>query len=255
MSSKALGRKTVIDGFQQSGSYKCMFPRAQDLGLEAVLLNTAGGITGGDQFRFTGQIAPDTTVTLTTQACERVYKAQPGQVGTVRNTIKVGGGARLNWLPQETILYDNSALNRRLIVDLDPGAQALVVEPLIFGRQAMGETLGDIRLWDHIELRLGNQPLFLDAIRFEGDLNAHLGRPDIGGGAGAMALVILASTSAGGLLQAVRETLPDTGGASLIREGLMVVRILAPSGFALRRILLPVLRRLNSETLPRCWML
>ena len=255
LSAKQLGNRSVLDGFRQSGSYKCLFPRSDDTGLDAVLLNTAGGITGGDAFRFSGHAAAGTTLTLTTQACERAYKAQPGPHGQTNNHLQVDAKARLNWLPQETILFNGSALDRRLLIEMAPDATTLMVEPLVFGRAAMGETLTDIRLRDRIEIRRDGVPVFLDATRFSGDLNAHLARPHIANGAGAMALVVFASATAEGQLDRVRRMLPDSAGATLIQNDLLVIRMLAKNSFALRRALIPVLRHLNNDTLPRCWMI
>ncbi len=255
LSAKQSGDRSVLDGFRQSGSFKCLFPRSSDSGLDAVLLNTAGGVTGGDAFRFTGHAASGTTLTLTTQACERAYKAQPGPYGQITNRLSVDAGARLNWLPQETILFNGSALDRRLWIDLDPDATALIVEPLVFGRAAMGETLTDIRLRDRIEIRRGCAPAFLDATRYSGDLHAHLAKPHIADGAGAMALVLFVSPTAEGQLSPVRQMLPDSAGASLLQGDLLVIRMLAENSFTLRRALMPVLRRLNDDRLPRCWMI
>lgn len=255
LSAKTLGKQSVLDGFRQSGSFKCLFPRSDDRGLDAVLLNTAGGITGGDVFCFTGHAAEGTTLTLTTQACERAYKAQPGPFGQITNHLLVDKGARLNWLPQETILFNGSALDRRLLIELAPDATALMVEPLVFGRAAMGETLTDIRLRDRIEFRRGDKPLFIDATRFTGDLNAHLAKPHIADGAGAMALIVFASATAEGQLEPIRQMLPDTAGATLIQNDLLVIRVLTENSFALRRAVMPVLCRLNKGTLPRCWMI
>ncbi|WP_170328608.1 urease accessory protein UreD [Ruegeria arenilitoris] len=255
LSAKQLGDRSVLDGFRQSGSFKCLFPRSDDSGLDAVLLNTAGGITGGDSFRFTGHAAAGTTLTLTTQACERAYKAQPGPHGQITNHLQVDARARLNWLPQETILFNGSALDRRLLIELASEATALMVEPLVFGRAAMGETLTNIRLRDRIEIRRDGIPVFLDTTRFAGDLNAHLAKPHIANGAGAMALVVFASATAEGQLEPVRRMLPNSAGATLIQNDLLVIRMLAENSFALRRALMPVLQRLNNDTLPRCWMI
>lgn len=134
-------------------------------------------------------------------------------------------------------------------------AEMLMVEPLVFGRAAMGETLTGIRLRDRIEIRREDTPVFLDAIRFSGDWHTHVSKPHITNGAGAMALIVLASSSAEGHLKPVRAMLPDTAGATVIRKDLLVIRILADNSFALRRTLIPVLHRLNKDTLPRCWML
>ncbi len=255
LSTKRCGHHSVIDRFRQAGSFKCLFPRKTDTGLDAVLLNTAGGVTGGDRFQFIGAVAADTVLNLTTQACERVYKAQPEQTGMIRNTLTVDTGARLNWLPQETILFDGGAIDRKLAVDLAPGATALLVEPIVFGRPAMGEILTDIRLRDRVEIRRSGELAFLDAWTFSGDLHAHLARASLANGAGAMALVVFASDKAQGCLAPIRDLLPGTGGASLVQDDLLVIRLLADNSFALRRDLLPILRRLNNDTLPRCWML
>ncbi len=212
-------------------------------------------MTGGDTFRFSGKATEGTALTLTTQACERAYKAQPEECGQITNHLTVETGARLNWLPQETILFNGCTLDRRLRIDLCPDAETLMVEPLVFGRAAMGETLTDIRLNDRIEIRREGVPVFLDAIRFSGDWHAHMSKPHTANGAGAMALIVFASRSAAGQLDPVREMLPETAGATLIRDDLLVIRVLAKSSFALRSALMPLLRRLNKDTLPRCWML
>lgn len=255
LTTKPVHGRSVIDQLRQAGSFKCLFPRGNNLHLDAVLLNTAGGVTGGDQFRFSGAVAAETALTVTTQACERAYKAQPRQTGRIRNAVTVSAGGRLNWLPQETILFDGSALDRRLVVDLEPGASALLVEPLVLGRPAMGETLTDVNLRDRIEIRRDGRPIFLDAMAFTGDLRAHMARPNIANGAGAMALIVLVSPTAEAHLTPIRDLLPETAGASLIQSDLLAVRILASDSHSLRRSLLPLLRRLNNDTLPRCWML
>lgn len=245
----------MLDRFHQSGSFKCLFPRPALHDLDAVLLNTAGGVTGGDSFRFSGEAAAGTTLTVTTQACERAYKAKSGTYGQIINHLSVAPGARMNWLPQETILFNGSALDRRLTIQVASEAELLMVEPLIFGRMAMGETLTSIRLRDRIEISRDGAPVFLDAMRFSGDLHAHLSKPQIANGAGAMALVVFSSPRAEGQLQPVREMLPESAGATLVQRDLLVVRILAETSFVLRQTLMPVLRQLNNDTLPRCWML
>ncbi|WP_170605644.1 urease accessory protein UreD [Ruegeria arenilitoris] len=252
---KPLGGRSVIDKFRQVGSFKCLFPRGDRQDLDAVLLNTAGGVTGGDRFRLNVEAKSGTSLTLTTQACERAYKAKPSQTGKVRSQIKVRTGARVNWLPQETLLFNGSALDRRLVIDLEAKSHVLMVEPLVFGRPAMGEILNDIRLRDRIEIWQEKKVAFLDAISFSGNLHEHLDRPNIAQGAGAMALVVFASDMAEGQLSPICDMLPDTGGASLLQKNLLTVRLFAKNGYYLRQSLLPVLRQLNNNTLPRCWML
>ena len=255
VSSKRVGKRSVIDQLHQSGSSKCLFPRAASEGLDAVLLNTAGGVTGGDCFAATATAGTDTALTLTTQACERAYRAQPDQVGVIRNRLAVGARARLAWLPQETILFEGAALDRCLQIDIDPSGTLLMAEPLVLGRTEMGETLRHLRFRDRIDIRRAGKPLFLDAVSLLGDAQRHLAKRFIAGGAAAMALVVYVGADAAGQLDPVRDQLPPTGGASLIQPDVLVARLLAADSFVLRQHLIPILRRLNGDMLPRCWMI
>ncbi|WP_298908090.1 urease accessory protein UreD [uncultured Aliiroseovarius sp.] len=255
LSVKPGPRGSVLDSLRQSGSLRCLFPRPKSDGLEAVVVNTAGGITGGDSFQISAGVAQGCSLTLTTQASERAYRAQPSEYGQMRTDLKVAPGACLNWVPQETILFDRSALDRRLTVNLARGAKALVVEPVVFGRQAMGEELSNLRLRDRIEIRREGQPLFLDATRFDGNMAAHLDRPHIANGARAMALLAYVAPDAQGQIDPLRALLPETAGATGIGDDLLVLRILAPDSHALRQSLIPILNRLTQHQLPRCWMI
>ncbi|OWU68758.1 urease accessory protein ureD [Marinibacterium profundimaris] len=256
LSAKRRGAASVLDGLHQQGSMKALFPRPRGPALDAVLLNTGGGITGGDRFDVAATAGADTRLTITTQAAERAYKAQPEEIGRVRNRLVLGARATLDWLPQETILFDGAALDRRLSADLQgPDARLLLVEPVVFGRHAMGETLRRGRFTDRIDIRRDGQLLFSDRIALTGDIAAHLARPGIADGAGAMATVIIADPEAGRLLDRARETLPTTGGASLVRDGLLLARLLAPDGFTLRKHLLPLVAALSTIPLPRTWTL
>lgn len=161
----------------------------------------------------------------------------------------------MHWLPQETILFDGSALTRRLRVDLAPGGRLLLCEPLVFGRASMGEILTGALFRDWIEIRRSGRPLFLDRTVLAGDIARHLARPHVANGAGAAALVVHVAPDAAARLERLRGMLPDTAGASLIGPDVLVARCLAPDGFALRRALVPALGYLSGTDLPRCWML
>ncbi|SFN43473.1 urease accessory protein [Roseovarius lutimaris] len=254
LSCKSTPRGTALADLRQSGAMKALFPRPNSSALQAVVINTAGGITGGDDFTLTARAGEHSSLSLTTQAAERAYRAQPGQTGKIRNRLFVGRDARLDWVPQETILYDGSALNRSLCVEMEDQARLLLVEPLIFGRSAMGEVLGNAFFKDRIEIRRQGTPLFLDAMTLRGDIAAHLASPHTAAGAGAMASLVYVSPDAAAQLGPVRDMLPDTAGASLIRDDLLALRILAADGYGLRQSLVPILRHLTNQALPRSWM-
>ncbi len=98
-----------------------------------ILVNTAGGITGGDQFDLDISLQTGAQLTLTTQAAERAYRAQPGEVGQVTSRLSVQTGAALKWLPQELILFDRCALNRRLDIACSPARICCWSSPLSLG--------------------------------------------------------------------------------------------------------------------------
>lgn len=257
LSVKTLGARSVLDGLRQQGSLKALFPRVTDGPCQAIMVNTAGGITGGDRFELTATAGTGAALTLSTQASERAYAAQPGETGRLTTRLRVEAGATLNWLPQETILFDRSALHRRLEVELAADARLLLCEPLVFGRAAMGETLRDARFRDRIAIRRAGAPLYTDATQLSGDIAARLARPAVAKGAGAMAQVVLVAPEAEAQLDPVRDilrgTLPESAGASLIGADVLAIRMLAPESHLLRRALIPVLTRLSRAPLPRCW--
>ena len=250
----SIGAGQRLRRLRQSGSLKVLFPRT-DATMQAILVNTAGGITGGDQFRTQAVVESGAALTLSTQAAERAYRAQPGSAGRVSTRISISDGGRVNWLPQETILFQGCALRRRLEVELGTEARATLVEPVIFGRAAMGEALTRCDFQDMIAIRRQGTLAFLDRTQLTGDVAAQLALPAVAKGAGAMALVLHAAPNVAACLEPVRALLPATAGASLLSEDLLIVRVLAADGFALRQTLIPLLTQLTQEDLSRPWML
>ncbi len=78
VTSKTYGDASVLGDLYQSGCLKALFPRANASGLTGVFLNTSGGMTGGDRLTIRADAGPNSRLTLTSQAAERVYLAQPG---------------------------------------------------------------------------------------------------------------------------------------------------------------------------------
>lgn len=254
LSTKAQGTRTVIDGLYQKGASKAVFPRA-DHGLTAVLLNTSGGVTGGDRFDNTATAGTGTHLTLTTQACERAYRAQPGETGRVTTTLRVEDGASLWWLPQETLVFDGCNMTRALTCEVAADASALIVEPLCLGRLAMGETQVHGHMSDRITITRNGAPLVQDAWTLSGDMTAQMAQAAVGGSAAAMVSLTYIAPDAEAQLNTIRALLPATGGASLLNSDTLVLRCLAPSGYELRTTLLPILDHLTGGHLPLCWRL
>ncbi len=252
LAAKRRGPNTVIADLRQAGSMKALFPKVRGDALQAVFLNTAGGLTGGDAMQITATAEPDAHIVISSQAAERAYRAQPGQIAEMSVTLDVGTGGRIDWLPQETILFDAAALKRCLRVHLATDATALLVEPIIFGRAAMGEVVHDLHFTDQWRICRNGALVYADAVRICGDADALLVRRAIAGGAGAMATVLLAAPNAAGFADL---DLPENCGASLIANDLLMVRLLAADGFALRHILVPLIETLSAAPIPRVWRL
>ena len=254
VSKQRNGHSRLADLFQ-SGSGKALLPLHSGQDLQVVLLNTAGGITGGDHFQSHAVAGEDSRLTLTSQAAERIYRSAGTSLGNVQNSVVVESAARADWLPQETIMFNKAALQRRLDVYLATDATFLAVEPLVFGRVAMGETLQQARLQDSIRIWQDGQLLFADTTQLRGDLAQQLSSPAIANGNFALASVVYVGADADACLADIRAILPGSGGASMIRPGLLFARILAPDSFLLRQSLIPILQRLHGQDLPRTWMM
>ena len=245
---------SALADLHQKGSAKILMTPASDA-VEGIILNTSGGLTGGDTLAITAQAQEGACLRLTTQAAERVYRTPDDRAARVRNTLPIRSGGRIDWLPQETILFQNGSLRRSLTLDMAADARALIVEPVLFGRLAMGETITHAALFDSLNIKRGGTLLFKDAAHLTGDVVARMDKSAIGNGARAMALVVFAAPEAETHLDPLRAMLPPSAGVSLVRDGLLVLRVLAPDGFELRRSLIPILERLSGDALPRSWRL
>ncbi len=250
---RASGHRTVLDRLYQSGSSKALLPRTFDPGLTAVLLNTAGGITGGDRFDNEIRAGRDTTLILTTQTAERAYRALPGQTGNVTTRLRAENNAVLRWLPQETIVFDGAALTRRLEIDLDEGATLLAVEPVVLGRAAMGEEVRDLRLSDTWRIRKADKLIYADGLRIAGNAAVETESIATLGGHLAFAAMVYVAPDADRQIDTLRTLLGSNGGASLVHDGVLAARLTAPDGMALRKALIPALEHLHGTALPRTW--
>ena len=239
----------------QSGSAKAMLPRVAGSVPEVVFLNTSGGLTGGDTLVYHLDIPAKTEVTATTQTAERGYATTGGQA-RVSVTARVGAGGRLNWLPQETLIYEAANVSRETTVDLDAGATCLMVETIVLGRHAMGERPTTARLTDHRMIRREGRPVWTETLKLDETALSLTSQPAILGGARAFAVIALVAPGAQDATGSIRSLLTEPGCQSAASgwDGKLLVRILAHDGWPLRRQTARVLRALN-RTLPRVWQM
>jgi urease accessory protein len=248
---------TMLDELRQAGCLKARFPRrvVPDW-MDVVMLNTGGGVAGGDRLDVSIGVGSGGRVTVAAQAAERFYRTLAQDAPSrVRTRLTVEAGAALEWLPQETILFDRCALDRRLEVDLAPDASFLGVETLVFGRAAMGEQVRQGWLRDLIRVRLGGELLLHDAIRLDGEIHARMQGPAVGGGAGVVATLVYVAPDAGDKLDAVRNALGAAEAGASVWNGMLVVRVLGADSASVRLTVVAALAELRqARALPRVWL-
>jgi urease accessory protein len=238
------GTTRLVDLAQQ-GSAKVLLPRVTDRP-EVVFLNTSGGLTGGDHLDLSLTLTQGAQVSATTQTAERAYQSQ-GPAAHVTFRAKVDR-ASLHWLPQETILFEASHLNRTTEIDLLGEAEVLLCESLVLGRHAMGEHLTRARLSDTRMVRRDGVPVWAEGQMLSPET---LSRPVLLGGATAFGVVALVARAAQDMPRPVQ-----IDGARLefsAWDGRALVRIAATSGLTLRRQMAAVITQFSGRPLPRVW--
>jgi urease accessory protein len=255
MGIRRRGEASVLAALRQEGSLKVRFPRPGDaVCAEAVLLNIGGGVAAGDALSVSVSVAEGARAIVAGQAAERFYRAADGNpAARVRTALFVAADGALEWLPQEAILFDGSALDRTLTVEIEEGASFLGVEALVFGRRARGEVLRRAWLRDRIVLRRAGRLVLHDTLRIEGDAAGLLSRRAVAGGAGAAGMIVATLPAD---LDGLRAALAVEGvevGASAW-DGIVLARLVARDGACLRAAVLAgfsVLR--GGRPMPRVW--
>jgi len=244
-----LGTQTKLVDLHQSGSAKIMLPSQRGMSPEVVFINTSGGLTGGDKLTLRLDLHADACVLATTQTAERAY-ASTEAPAKISFSATVGQGAHLDWMPQETILYQYSHLSRQTEIDLAPGASCLVAETVVLGRAAMGETLTNARFHDHRMIRRAGRLVWADTTQLSPET---LTSPSAAllHGARAFAVVCLVAQGAQDAVAALRAAVPLAAVSGW--DGKCVVRLTATDGWPLKQILARILRILSGRSLPRVW--
>ncbi|NQV59499.1 MAG: urease accessory protein UreD [Alphaproteobacteria bacterium] len=261
------GPETRLTELYQANPCRVLLPRrteGRDGRVEAVLLNTAGGVTDGDQLQYSITAQSGAQVTATTQAAEKIYRSR-GADSHVQCHLAIGDGAFLEWLPQETILFNGGALARQTHMEMDGGSRLLAMDWLLLGRLASGERLTQAAVRDRWRLRRDGRLIWADDFRLQGDIENLSARPALLAGARALATLIYVASDAADYLAMAKGLLRESHGraGASERPGLLICRFLAPDGLTLRRdveaFLLPFRAAIHGRPhsmpmpLPRVW--
>jgi urease accessory protein len=253
LSVKALDGRTLRSHVHEDGSLRVRFPNAAPEALEAVFVNTGGGMTGGDRFTIDIALEAGTSLIAGTAAAEKVYRSN-GPDAEMAVTLNIAEGARLFWLPQETILFDQARLSRSIDVNMAPGASLLMAEAVVLGRVAHGEAMLQGMLADRWRIRRDGRLIYADTARLDGAISAKLGQAAVTNGGIAFATVLCAPGGEDQLaaVRALDETFKSEVGISAW-NGIAVARLCAKDGAALRHDLIAVLAALGAQV-PRLWL-
>jgi urease accessory protein len=249
-----MGSGSRIANLSESGPSRIRLPKAGGGHLEAVMMNTGGGVACGDLMEVEARARAGSDLVMTTPAAERCYKSD-GAISEIHVRLDVEDGAHLAWLPQETILYDRARVSRTFTADVAESGTLTMFEAVMFGRAAMGETVRDGMLRDRWQVRRGGHLAFADALVLDGPITDLLARPAVAGGATAWASFVHVAPDAVSRLDEARDALSGAEcacGASAW-NGLLAVRFQAATIGTLRRTATAFLARFLGRPLPRVW--
>lgn len=255
-SAALLDGRTRPMRIQESGSMRIRLPKVPGTSIEAVLVNTAGGIACGDRFSVEIEAQAGTSVTVATPAAEKVYRSD-GSIAELSVSLSADAGSCLEWLPQETILFDQARLARRLDADMAGDAHLTLFEAVVFGREAHAERIANGSFEDRWRIRRDGRLVYADTLRLDGPIADLLQKPSVAKGARALATLIHLAPDAEARLEATREILPSGNGcdaAASSWNGILAVRFCAVTVEALRTSVLPFLLTFRGGPLPRVWL-
>jgi urease accessory protein len=240
-----------MDVYQRS-PIRVLFPRTAGPHVEeAVLVNTSGGIAGGDRLESSVTAMGNASIALTTQAAEKVYRAIH-ESAHITTTLKARDAAKLAWLPQETIIFNRARICRRTQIEVSSGAQLLALEWLVLGRTAHGEKISAGDVIDSWRVRKDGRLVWADSFRATDDIFSHLSRKALLSDCIAFATLLYFGPDLEVRLQLIRDLASplECQCAATLVGGLMVVRFAAKASCDLRAALRNVLQRFGNQLAP-----
>lgn len=250
----AAGGITALADLAERGGYRLGLPSTFTDHAEATQVNTGGGVVGGDRLSFELTVGRQADVVYASQSAERIYRSL-GPAAEIDVRLAVEAGGRLDWLPQQTILYSGARLKRRFEIDLVGDSRLLMAEALTFGRVSSGEVPGRGLIHDVWRVRRNDRLVHADALRLDGNIAELLASPAVAGGDRAAGLLLYVAPNADEALDKVRLALDGAGcdhGASA-RGDVLIVRLLGPDPAGVKAGLARAIETLSARPIPRAW--
>ena len=146
--------RSVLASRRHSGPLrvqKALHPEGPEV-CQAIVVHPPGGIVGGDRLEIAVEVGPHAHAQLTTPGAAKWYRSG-GADAVARTRLEVGEAGVLEWLPQESLLFDGARAAITLRIDLAAGARFVGWDIVGLGRTASGERFATGRLHQTIELR------------------------------------------------------------------------------------------------------
>lgn len=247
-------RNNNLDRLYQRGAAKALLPQSYCSSHEVVLVNTAGGITGGDKFDYSCRVDASKVV-VTTQAAERAYCSSAEEKARMNVRLGAANGGVIHWLPQETILFDGCTFGRRIDVDLDQTSECLILESLVFGRHAMGEELRSCHFTDSWRIRQNDRLLHAEGLSLHDDVPGLLKAHSAAGTAQMAATLVYVGPRLDQLQADIVSVIPSLTSrvATSAFQGRLVLRLLAAETMAGKTDLRRILSSIRGQQVPRVW--
>ncbi len=246
--------RSVAMQLTESGGYRLAMPSTFAAHVEAAQINTGGGVAGGDRVATSISVASGADAVFATQGAERIYRSA-GATARLDVALNVEAGARLDWLPQQTIVFAGARLARRIEADVAGDGRLLLVEVLTFGRAASAEGLGPAEISDQWRIRRDGRLVLAEAFRFSGEMGATMARAAVGGGARTSVIMAYLAPDGPDRLDAARLALAGTPcdfGVSTW-NGLLVARLLARKPADAIAAVARLSTTLAGRAMPRVW--
>jgi urease accessory protein len=169
--------RTRLKHLYQTDPLRVLFPRSASAELPiAVISSTSGGLVGGDRLDMRIELHKGARALATMQAAEKVYRSS-GPDSYIEVGLKIAENCWLEWLPQETILFEGARLKRCTRVELAADSKLLAGEMLVLGRLAGGEQFSQGLLRDAWEVRIDGRLIWADVLKLDRDIAATIASP------------------------------------------------------------------------------
>lgn len=229
----------------------------------AIVIHPPGGVVGGDELQMQFDTGPDARVLLSTPGAAKWYRAN-GYRSRQQLRIQVAQGGALEWLPQETIVFNQADVVLDSVIDLSGDATYLGGEILCFGRIASGETFDQGRVRQSLMIRRDGKPLWLEQGVLEAGSRAMRSTPGLGGYRICASMTAVSGRANAALVNAVREqcaAVSDGRGQLGVTQmkSVIIVRYLGDVSEIARQVMLSAWQLLRPALLgraavvPRIW--